>query len=251
MNSVSRFFLVIPKTILYIYNKIMPMQEEEIAYYRNEIARLNAVITALLKYNELLNVEIAHAKTGERLPDEGMVHAETGKPLPNEEMVDAKTGKPFRDMEMVHANTYIGNHDVTKPLAETHMGNLSVTKPLAETYMGNPNLTKPLPTLIEPSPKMISALYSILKGKGFNKIRHGAIRNAAKLLIHFHNKKSGDHSELQKLTGLSRYGTAKFVASLKKRGLIVRNGWQQFLISSSAEAMIREAWEKTDGEGNL
>jgi hypothetical protein len=72
------------------------------------------------------------------------------------------------------------------------------------------------------------------------KIKKGGRRNAVKLLIHFYHGNSGDYPTLMRLTGLSYFGLGKTITSLKKRGWIVRSGWQQFALTDAARKMVEE-----------
>jgi DNA-binding IclR family transcriptional regulator len=72
-------------------------------------------------------------------------------------------------------------------------------------------------------------------------VHTSAVTNASKLLLHFHNKGAGDYKELRKLTGLSNFGLAKYIRSLKKRGLIERDGWQKFKLTGHAVGLLEKA----------
>lgn len=251
------------------------MQHEEIALLKTEIARLNKIITALIKYNDLLSAEIALSKIGNRENNVGIAISEIRNGnsniqiasseidngnnnahivLPeilngnlNEDIVLSEIGNGNLNVENILSEIRIGNLNVQHIVSEISKGNLNVQKTVPETGNSHQNVPKPLPGIITPSPAMLSGLINILKFSGFNKVRDSAIRNTALLLLHFHNKNASGHADLQKLTGLSRFGIAKFIGSLKKRGLIVRTGWQQFSITANGEALLRSAWEKMDG----
>lgn len=84
------------------------------------------------------------------------------------------------------------------------------------------------------------AMREVLKGEGYNKVRYDARDNTARLLIHFYNKGGGGYPNL-KACFLNQVGLAKFIRSLKKRGLIERNGWQQFKITAHGIHLLQRA----------
>ncbi len=87
----------------------------------------------------------------------------------------------------------------------------------------------------------VSKLARIMKPAGFNKVRSDAIDNATRIVIHFYSKGEGDSATLRKLTKLSKYGLAKYIRSLKKRGLIQRTRWQQFSPTVYAVSLMQKA----------
>ena len=99
---------------------------------------------------------------------------------------------------------------------------------------------KPLPQTLEISQGLISLLSQVLRQSGFKHATRDTTENAARLLLHFHNKGRGGYPELRKLTGLSEGGVAKFIMSLKKRNLIKRTGYQQFAPTPHADQIMQK-----------
>lgn len=221
------------------------MSGEEIAYLKNEIARLNKIITVLLKYNDLLNAENALLKNANGQSNAEMAVPETWKGTieSNSAFPEIQNGNNNADNAIPENEN--GNINSGSAIPENRNGQSNASDGIHKTGKGNPSFGQPLPAFIEPSPGVLSALHNLLQSHGFNQVKYSATRNAALLLLHFHNKNAGSYASLRKLTGLSNYGLAKFIRSLKKRNLIIRTGWQQFSITESGEALVRGAWEKT------
>ncbi len=99
---------------------------------------------------------------------------------------------------------------------------------------------KPLPQTLEISQGLISLLSQVLRQSGFKHAKRDTTENAARLLLHFHNKGRGGYPELRKLTGLSEGGVAKFIMSLKKWNLIKRTGYQQFAPTPHADQIMQK-----------
>lgn len=223
------------------------MPDEEIAFLKNEIVRLNKIINILIEQNEQLRSGIAYPKTQDIYPFTGIGFAENkeGKDY----LWDDKN--TFRDGNTNTENTLKeireGIPQNAEGLERIKEGNNKSVYAVNKTWEGNPTSGPVLPPVIHPSPEMIRALSKSMKLLHYNRVRKSARKNAALLLIHFHNRSGGDYPGLRKLTGLSNFGLAKFIRSMKEKGLIVRRGWQKFGLTQSSENMVRDAWLQTDG----
>lgn len=222
------------------------MLEQEIAALKIENARLNQIITVLLEQNQYLKRGIAVAEKGSGQTELSISSAESsnGNSELGNSIAENSNGKP----EVTNSIAEIGkgNTVVEISVAETSKGKTDVWKPVSETGNGKTESLAPLPVFVPLSDGNITRVYSFLKNNGFNKVRFDAIVNAAKLLIHFHNKGGGGYPELLKLTGLSRDGLGKYLMSLKKRGLIMRDGWQKFKPTATGTSVLQRAGVKAE-----
>ena len=221
------------------------MSVEETAYLKSEIARLNKIINALLKYNDLLSAENAVLKNGNRENNTESAYHENINGNSEFKSAVPKIGNGINNSESALSKNWNGISDSESALSENEKGQSNVPDGIRKIGNGNPSARRPLPAYIEPSARILSVLNNLLIAHGMKRVKFSAVRNAALLLLHFHNQSGGSYAGLQKLTGLSNYGLAKFIRSLKKRNLIVRTGWQQFSITESGEALVRAAWEKS------
>ena len=105
-------------------------------------------------------------------------------------------------------------------------------------------MAKVLPETVEPNGGNYTRLNFKLRNSEHKSLRKTGCYNAAVLLIHFHNKGSGDYAVLRKLVKLSEGGLGKFVATLKRRGLIERTAYQTFRPTASARALMQKALGK-------
>ncbi len=189
------------------------METNETTILQNEIARLNKVITILVEQNDALRHQLWLKTNGNASENDGIAHAENGKASP-------KLGIAF---------------------TENGKGNPTLRRPVHENANGQTGLLPPLPATLPVSPHNMMAMREVLKGEGYNKVRYDARDNTTRLLIHFYNQGGGGYPELKKLTSLTKYGLAKFIRSLKKRGLIERNGWQKFKITAQGIHLLQRA----------
>lgn len=231
------------------------METNETTILQNEIARLNKVITILVEQNDALrhqlwlktngnaseNDGIAHAENGKASPKLGIAFTENGKGNPDEGVAPTENGNgtPIV-MSPVHENGN-GNTIDGIAIAENGNGNPTLRRPVHENANGQTGLLPPLPATLPVSPHNMMAMREVLKGEGYNKVRYDARDNTTRLLIHFYNQGGGGYPELKKLTSLTKYGLAKFIRSLKKRGLIERNGWQKFKITAQGIHLLQRA----------
>lgn len=222
------------------------MLEQEIAALKTENARLNQIITVLLEQNQYLKrgIAVAEKESGQTEPNISSVKNSNGNSELDNSIAENSTGKP--EVTNSIAENRNGKTDNGIAIAENSKGITNVGNPISETGNGKTEVLKPLPVFVPLSDGNITRVYSFLKNNGFNKVRFDAIVNAAKLLIHFHNKGGGGYPELLKLTGLSRHGLGKYLMSLKKRGLIMRDGWQKFKPTAMGTSVLQRAGVKAE-----
>lgn len=220
------------------------MLEQEIAALKTENARLNQIITVLLEQNRIYKNAIANAKTEVSILLKENAYTETIDSILPKENAHTEIGNGNLLKENAHIESWDGIS--LKKNAYSEIGNGISLKQNHDSQISKGNtLTKnQLPVFIPLSGANVNAVHSILKSEGFNKVRYDAIQNAAKLLIHFHSRGGGGYPELRKITGLSTDGLAKYIRSLKKRGLIMRNGWQKFTPTAYGTSVLQKAGVK-------
>ncbi len=217
------------------------MLEHEIAALKTENARLNQIITVLLEQNQYLKHCIAVVESGNGRTNNEYAIAENNNGNTNvaNSIAENNNGKTIVGYSMAENGN--GKTNMGNSMAENDNGKTNVEEPISEKGNGKTEVMAPLPVFVPLNDDNITRVYSFLKNNGFNKVRFEAITNAAKLLIHFHNKGSGAYPELRKLTGLSGDGLGKYIMSLKKRGLIERDGWQKFKPTATGISVLQKA----------
>lgn len=217
------------------------MDTNETTILQNEIVRLNKVITILIEQNDALRHQLWLTATGNASENDGIAQAENGKASPKVGIAFAENGNGNPIVgSPTHENSN-GNTTLGIAVAEIGKGNPELGRPVHENANGQTGLLPPLPATLPVSPHNIIAMREVLKGEGYNKVRYDARDNTTRLLIHFYNQGGGGYPELKKLTSLTKYGLAKFIRSLKKRGLIERNGWQKFKITAQGIHLLQRA----------
>ncbi|HLG35060.1 MAG TPA: hypothetical protein VI757_09285 [Bacteroidia bacterium] len=117
-----------------------------------------------------------------------------------------------------------------------------------EQTMGANEPVSSLPQTINSSDQNIYMLAAVLEKQIFQRSRDSAREGAARLLIHFYNKGSGRYEELQKLTGYSSGGLGKLMILMRRKGLMQRSAFQQFVPSARALQLMQLAKLKAAGE---
>lgn len=222
------------------------MLEQEIAALKTENARLNQIITVLLEQNQYLKRGIAFAEKGSGQTNVGLSIADFVNGITDDSIAIAENGNGKTNDGFSISENINGKTDNGIAIAENSKGTTNVGNPISETGNGKTEVLTPLPVFVPLNDGNITRVYSLLKNNGFNKVRFDAIVNAAKLLIHFHNKGGGGYPELLKLTGLSQDGLGKYLMSLKKRGLIMRDGWQKFKPTAMGSSVLQRAGVKAE-----
>jgi hypothetical protein len=83
-----------------------------------------------------------------------------------------------------------------------------------------------------------------LREAGITRVSIKFFECVAKLIIHFHNGSPSDYPTLMKLTGLSRGGLTKNMTSMRKRGMMVKTGLQQYAITEWSKGLLKNMVRK-------
>jgi len=231
--------------------KFTPMSEQEITLLRKENARLNRIIEALLTANEALRREISVLKTGNAPPEFGYSVAENSNGLTE---LGSSIAENSNGITGFGSSVAENSNGITEPglsVVENGNGITGFGSSIAENSNGITEVLAPLPEKIEATSFFIYVVRDNLRTGAYAKAKDSGLESHAKMLIHFHNKGGGSHPELRKLTGLSRGGLSKSVTALTKRGLIVRDGFQRFVLTPQAKEFLKycltknvNAWAK-------
>lgn len=227
------------------------MSEQETILLRNENARLNRMIEALLTANEALRREISVLIAGNASPEFSSSVAENSNGITELGSSVTENSKGLTGFSLSIAENSNGITGPGSSVIENSNGLTGFGSSVAENGKGLTEVLSPLPEKIEATSFFIYVVRSKLKTGIYAKAKDSGLESHAKMLIHFHNKGGGSHPELRKLTGLSRGGLSKSVTALTKRGLIVRDGFQRFVLTPQAKQFLKEclaknvnAWEK-------
>lgn len=215
------------------------MYEQEIARLKNENARLNRILEALLTANEVLRHEIAVLKSGNASPEFGSSIAENGNGITDFGLSITENNKGRTELSLSIAENSNGITDFGSSITENSKGRTELGSSITENGKGITEPFPPLPEKIEVTDFYLFVLRNKLKTGIYAKAKDSGLDSHAKMLFHFHNGGGGSHPELRKLTGLSAGGLSKSITALTKRGLIVRNGYQRFIITPPAKELLK------------
>jgi hypothetical protein len=137
---------------------------------------------------------------------------------------------------------YKGISHVTSSYAENDKGISNDSSSLAEKVNAKTTQEYVLPQVVAFSGGNISALHLKLRSSSFRVSQRKTRETVAKLLIHFYNGNSGRYSTLKSLTGYSDGGIAKLLMILRKKGMIVSKGYQQWAPSAHALQLMKDAY---------
>jgi hypothetical protein len=216
----------------------MVMETTEIARLQNEIARLNSIIDALVTENRLLKNQIADDKKSDATLNVPFAHdnnqvGNLNNPIAHDKNTVGNFNHPF-----ANENILIGN--LNHPLAEEKkmIGNLNTPIANDNSYYGKSDNNTAVVKTVVPAETHFAILAKYLKGRGMKKSSREGRTHAAKLLLYFYHQSRGDYKTLMKASGLSYFGLGKTIGKLKKRGWLIRSGWQQFALTDVARKML-------------
>jgi len=173
-------------------------------------------------------------------PDSGNALPTSLKGNINNENPNQSSMKGNTDSDIAIHKTMTGNPDSGKALPTSLKGNINVESAIQSFMKGNTTLQEGNTINIKPGMQHRKIL-----AKHLDKILHVRTPKTGKqhtaiLLLHFYNSNRGIHGELMKVTGMKLGGLTKQLANLKKRGWLVRSGWQQFALTDAARKMVEE-----------
>jgi hypothetical protein len=135
---------------------------------------------------------------------------------------------------------------IGKRFSSTHKSENGISEHFSSTPKsgsGSETPTTPLPDFINPT--LYIDVATQLSRAGINYVRGRFLINTARLIIHFHNNNPSDYSTLQKLTALSHGGLSKNMSAMRRRGIIVNSGFQQYKLTEWSKNVLRKAVLKT------
>ena len=100
---------------------------------------------------------------------------------------------------------------------------------------------EPLPLKLVLSNENVYHLASELGAAGFGGGKNDTTMVAAKLLLHFYNQEPGEYKYLLRLTAYSQGGLAKLMMNLRKKGYLIKTGFQQHAVTGRAIELMQKA----------
>ena len=189
------------------------MENAHIARLQADIAHPNHVLKVLIVENAEIKADIAYLKSWV-----GILQA-----------------------DIAHPKVDMGNTEAGNAHPKSCMGNTEAENAHPKSCIGNTEAGNALPEIISDTSdvkgKLMQNLISLKVAGGNRK----AINATAQLIIHIYNKKPCSYAALQKATSLSQFGIAKRIRAIKKDGLIINNGYQNFALTAKTLQLLRQA----------
>lgn len=216
----------------------------EIALLQKEMSFLRQLVAAKDTEIAYLKECIAYLKKGNASEEEFLsnLNFEVGKTehsLSNPKSEVGKTEHSLSNLKSEVGKTEYSLSNLKKEVGKTEDSGRTPT-----IEVGKTELPAHIPITEQEMPYFLGVFTGLLKDNGFLRASYSATANAARLLLHLHHSTAGDYPTLRKVTRLSKGGLAKFLASAKKRGLIVRLSYRQFALTDSGRALLWQAYQK-------
>jgi len=201
----------------------------------------NGEIPLLQKENGNPNGEIPVSQKGTGNTNDGIPLSEKGNGNTNDGIPLRQSGKGNTNNSIPLSQKGNGNPIGEIPLSQKGKGNPTVQTGNPKEGNGNSNVSgnNSSTPIFKPNPEQQLA-YHLFKHLNMKTKRSGR-NHSAKLLLHFYHSNRGSHAELMKVTGLTIGGLTKKLEMFKKRGWLVRSGWQQFTLTDVARKIVTDA----------
>jgi len=231
-----------------------------------QLARAEAIIEALITENRLLKekisllenaygsetrfvstvksnsgtekdfISIVKSNYGTEIDSVSTVKSDGGTETNSESIVKSDGGTETNFVSIVKSDggTETNFVSIVKSDGGTEKNSVSTVK----SGDGSAMLTGQLPKIIDPA--QYPAVASALRAAGINRVSGSYLLCVARLIIHFHNGSTSDYPSLLKLTALSRGGLSKNMASMRKRGIIRKAGFQQYEITEWSRGLLKK-----------
>jgi hypothetical protein len=230
------------------------MENDEIPYLKNEIIRLNKIITVLINQNDALSDKISYLENAisngniDQPYDKGEKGAiNTVSPFHQMEKGAINVTSPYDQMDKGALNIISSVHQMEKgivnvisPLHQVEKGTVNVTSPFVKSDIGVNENAKILPNSIPITGVNLAVLKNTIGKKYFFRVKHDGVDAMLKILLQIHNKDGCTYVDLRRLTNRSHGGMSKLVKSLKKRGLVERTGKSKMRLTDKAMQYLRD-----------
>ena len=217
--------------------KVIPMTEEQISQLKEENAYLKTHIRLLSQQNELFRSILADVQKGNGIPNVITSYVEKVIGSSNAGNADVEKVIGISTNDNSHVEKVIGSTSLSNTYVENDKGSINANPPHVEKDMGITNIL--LPPAIGLTQQNRDRLYRAMPKSEFFRVKKEACKSMAAILIQAYNNGDCSYTALKSVANRSEGGIAKLVASLKKRGLITKAGWQKFKPTEKALGYFR------------
>ena len=217
-----------------------------------QLARAEAIIEALITENGILKAKIAQLESlyGSATNSISTHKIEGGSETDFISTIKSEGGTETHSISINKSEGGTGTRSVSIPKSEggTEILSVSTIKSEGGTEMhsvstlnsgeGTAMFISELPNTLDPA--LYRTVATALKQAGITGVPSSYLLCVAQLIIHFHNGSPSDYPTLLKLTSLSRGGLSKNMASMRKRGIIIKAGFQRYAITEWSRGILRK-----------
>jgi len=245
------------------------MNQEDLSHLPTEIAVLQKIVRVLLQQNDALQAENSmlkqqiaasrsiHSPTDTTFEGIQLTHPPSIVTLGVSEIIDSAsdteiaTNQTIRSLSdlpegtgpKIHSlsETRIAAKQTTEKDLEVGLGMNRAALSNSESGSGMNQETYQLPVRLDVSGLNTSGLATILMQAGVGNGKRSTARTAAALIIHFYNEQPGEYKHLKRLTSYSDGGLGKMLMMLRRKGYLIKCGFQQHAVAANGIKALREA----------
>lgn len=231
------------------------MNEQNLPDLPQEIALMQKVLRNLVEQNEALKAENSalraliaandptYSQSDSDVAENDTAYSTTNADTATNNGTYSQTNENITGSTDTYSTTDV--HSASKDVSE---GNVNVALGISNIKKGNVNealgITKPaylLPQRLDMNPHNINLLSNALLNMGLGNGKWDTCETTAKLIIHFYNGMPGEYKYLKRLTGYSDGGLGKILMMLRKKGYLMKSGYQQHAVAANGLKALQMA----------
>lgn len=231
------------------------MEEQDLPALQQENTMLRKIVSILLEQNEAIKAENRHLRqqteakqsihstSKEGITPKHELHSPSGKAMTPNELLDSLSKEGVTLNEEIDSVSEKGtaSNELIHSTSQEDVAPNQLPQSNGQEGRGMNVKLEPLPLKLALSNENIYPLASELLSAGFGGGKKDAALTAAKLLLHFYNEMPGEYSRLLNLTAYSQGGLAKLMMNLRRKGYLIKCGFQQHAVTGEAYKLMQQA----------
>lgn len=231
------------------------MQEQDLPDLQKENATLRKIVNVLLEQNEakqqqihLLQQQIetnraTHSPLQQQDDTKQTAHSLPQLPLEPSQLLHSLTQTKIESKQATDSLSQlpVASSQATHSLSQTEIEAKQLTQPNSDLSSGMKHEAEPLPLKLAEDKHNFQNLAVHLHASGFGGYKMETCRVAARLLVCFYNNETASYKQLKRLTSYSDGGLGKLMMNLRRKGLLIKSGFQKHCVTGKACKLMQEA----------
>ena len=231
------------------------MNEQNLPDLPQQLASLQKVLRNVIEQNEALKAEnsvlraliaantTTHSQVDGRIEAKHLPYSTVQSSIEANQLTDslAEQGIAAKQLSHSQVDERMEAKQLTYSAADTRIEVKQVYQGSEDSSTGMSDSAYTLPARLEVSPQNVGLLATALLSQGLCNGKHQTALTAAKLIIHFYNEQPGEYKYLRRLTGYSAGGLGKMLMMLRRKGCLLKSGYQQHAVAANGIQALMQA----------